>query len=76
MATPSPWKTQRLGAEVVLADGLQHAPEGRVHDVQQHQEQHPHHPEDQPAGTAWRRARLSYSHEGIEAAVTELLNAI
>ena len=29
---------QRLGAELVLADRLQHAPERRVHDAQQQQE--------------------------------------
>ena len=30
----------RLGAELVLADGLQHAAKGRVHDAQQRQHQH------------------------------------
>jgi hypothetical protein len=39
-----------LGAEVVLADGLQHPAEGRVDDAQQRQEQQRHGHEQQVVG--------------------------
>jgi hypothetical protein len=41
---------ERLGAEIVLADGLQHAAEGRIDDAQQEQEQRQRREEHQVVG--------------------------